>query len=141
MLCSGGDGAIAALDPDTGRELWHLDGWTDLQPLPGNRLLATRTTPDGQRMPDGLVLDAATGRTVRPIVGWEIVSGPPQSGTILLAGRRSDDTSRIARLDVDTGRVTMIGPVRNRVTPVRCLTTARILACHNGVVSVWRLPG
>jgi outer membrane protein assembly factor BamB len=140
LLCAGG-GAIAVLDPDTGRELWHLDGWTDLQPLRGNRLLATRTAPDGQRIPDGLVLDAATGQTIRRIVGWDVVSESPLPGTILLASRRSGGTSQVARLDVGTGRVTMIGWAEHRPAPLHCMTTTKILACHNGVVSVWRLPG
>lgn len=141
VLCVGGGGAIAALDPDTGRELWYLDGWTDLHPLRGNRLLATRSAPDGQRVPDGLILDAATGRTIQRIAGWDIVSGSPLPATILVASRGPGGTSRIALLDVGTGRVTTIGRTGNRRVPVRCLTTTKILACRHGVVSVWRLPG
>jgi outer membrane protein assembly factor BamB len=140
VLCQGGNGPVAVLDPDTARELWRLDGWTDLQPLRGNRLLATRTAPDGQQISDGLVVDAATGRPIRRIVGWAVVSRSPLPGTILLAGRRSGGTSPIARLDVGTGRVTMIGRAEDRSAPLHCMTTTKVLACYNGVVSVWRLP-
>jgi hypothetical protein len=106
-------------------------------------IAATCGTPagSGERTPGGLILDATTGRTIRRIVGWTVVSGSPLRGTILLAGRRSGGTSRIARLDVGTGRVTLVGRAKNRPGPLRCLTTTEFLTCHNGVVSVWRPPG
>jgi outer membrane protein assembly factor BamB len=128
-------GPIAVLDPDTGRERWHLDGWKSLSGVGDRYLLATPPTPGG----DNLVLDAASGRVVRRLAGWQPI-GPP-SGTRLLVSRSDGADSFVASLDVETGDVTVLGRSAATASPLACVFASALLACRTGQdrVPVWRV--
>ena len=135
-LCArANEGPILVLDPDTGRERWRLDGWTDLGGITDRYLLATPSPPDGRH----LVLDAATGRVVRRIDGWES-AGDPAGTRLLVAGRSAAGTTLIARLDVETGAVTALGQAGRWSDPPECFTTGALLACRldQDRIPVWR---
>ncbi|WP_433220416.1 PQQ-binding-like beta-propeller repeat protein [Dactylosporangium sp. CS-047395] len=137
-LCArANEGPILVLDPDTGRERWRLDGWTDLSAVTERYLLATPSPPDGRH----LVLDAATGRVVRRIDGWE-PAGDPAGTRLLVAGRGAAGTTLVARLDVESGAVTALGQAGRWSGPPECFTTGALLLCRldQGRIPVWRLP-
>ncbi|MER7009695.1 PQQ-binding-like beta-propeller repeat protein [Dactylosporangium sp. NPDC000555] len=126
-------GPIVVLDPDTGHEQWHLDGWKSLSGVGDQYLLATPSTPGGVN----LVLDAASGRIVRRIDGWQPIG--TRSGTRLLVSRDDGASSLVARLDVKTGGVTVLGRSAGRASPQACVFVSTWLACQTDQdrVSVW----
>ncbi|MFG2041548.1 PQQ-binding-like beta-propeller repeat protein [Dactylosporangium sp. NPDC048998] len=141
LLCAWGERTIAALDPDTGRELWRLDGWRSLEQIDDKHLLATLSAPN----PDdpslgGLVVDAATGRTVRRIVGWDPVGRQAAGPVLLVASRSLSGPSQVARLNLDTGALTVFGTAEHWYIAPKCVTMPTVLVCQHGRVSVWPLP-
>lgn len=141
ILCAGAETATTALDPGTGRELWHLDGWTNLLRLGDDRILATRSAPTGEPRPGVIVIDAATGAVVRRVDTWELVT-LEAFPAVLVSGRTPTGTVRLARFNVDTGGLTVFGRSDRWAVPPHCVTTAVVLACaHGPAVSVWRIPG
>ncbi|MER7006057.1 PQQ-binding-like beta-propeller repeat protein [Dactylosporangium sp. NPDC000555] len=140
-LCSGIGGTTVVLDAGTGRELWRLDGrWTGLGRLDNQYLLATRSTQDVTAPSQGgVVLDAATGRIVRRIDGWDVFGGLAWPG-VLVASHNAAGGTLIARLDVVTGGVTVLGRTGHWSTPPQCITTATLLTCRLDHVSIWPLP-
>ncbi|WP_432975904.1 PQQ-binding-like beta-propeller repeat protein [Dactylosporangium sp. CA-233914] len=129
------DGPTVLLDPDTGRERWRLDGRTDLGGLTDRYMLATPPPPDGHH----LVLDASTGRVVRRIDGWE-PAGDLTGTRLLVAGRGAAGGSLIARLDIETGAVTVLARAPRWSAPPECFTTGPLLACRldQERIPVWR---
>jgi outer membrane protein assembly factor BamB len=140
VLCAGSQNSIAVVDPDTGRERWRLDGWTSFDRLDGNRMLATRIRPDGSPQPDALVVDTATGKVVQKITDWEVASRQTVSAGVILVNRDAGGTSLVARLDVATGTVRVIGRSERWIAVPSCVATETVLACVQGQVLVWRLP-
>nr|BFE66379.1 hypothetical protein GCM10020063_109050 [Dactylosporangium thailandense] len=129
------DGPTVVLDPDTGRERWRVGERTDLGGLTDRYTLATPSPPDGHH----LVLDAATGRVVRRIDGWEPV-GDLAGTRLLVAGRSAAGGSLIARLDIETGAVTVLARAPRWSAPPECLTMEALLACKldQDRIAVWR---
>lgn len=138
-VCEGTETATAVLEPDTGRRMWRLDGWTNLDPLGDDRMLATRSTPTGEPQPGAFVIDATDGRIIRQIDDWDLVSRPALP-TVLLAGRAPAGAVRIARFDVDSGRMTVLGRAERWTVQPECVATTEILACRHGPISIWRIP-
>ncbi|MEV8517301.1 PQQ-binding-like beta-propeller repeat protein [Dactylosporangium sp. NPDC051484] len=140
-LCSSTTNTTVVLDPGTGRELWRLDGrWNGFGRLGDQYLLATRSTPDfDESSVGGLVLDAPTGRIVRRIDGWNVIRGLGRSD-LLVARRTAAGGSLVARLNVETGGVTVLGRTEHGSFPSQCITTTRLLACQLDQVSIWPLP-
>ncbi|MFF5182096.1 PQQ-binding-like beta-propeller repeat protein [Micromonospora sp. NPDC000316] len=125
LVCRTGADGVTALDPDTGGVRWRLAGWTALGPLGDGRMLATRSTPGG------LVLDAATGRVDVRFDGWSVL-GSTAAGDLLVTAAR---TPLIGALDPATGAVHVLG--RAASPPTQCITTATLMACWSGRVSIW----
>ncbi|WP_432824241.1 PQQ-binding-like beta-propeller repeat protein [Dactylosporangium sp. CA-092794] len=141
LLCTGTGLEIAALDPDTGRELWRLDGWTGLSRLDDRHMLATRRYADVKDpWLSTMVVDAATGRTVRRFDGWDVLDVDPARG-VLVAGRAPAGPSLIGWLDGATGAVRVIGRAAEHwSTPPLCVAGQVFVACRSGDVRVWALP-
>ncbi|WP_433608756.1 PQQ-binding-like beta-propeller repeat protein [Dactylosporangium sp. CA-139114] len=129
------DGPTVVLDPDTGRERWRVGERTELGGLTDRYMLATPSPPDGHH----LVLDAATGRVVRRIDGWEPV-GDLAGTRLLVAGRSAAGGSLIARLDIETGAVTVLARAPGWSAPPECFTMEALLACKldQDRIPVWR---
>jgi outer membrane protein assembly factor BamB len=139
VLCTGGVGRTTVVDPDTGEERWTVSGWTDLGPFDAGHMWATEPTPNAADPALGpVVLDAATGRVVRRFGAWDVVAALP--GHAALVTGRNPGGSLVARLDLDTGAVRVLGRTEHWPAPPKCLVTAVLLACHRERVSVWPLP-
>ncbi|MGI5241714.1 PQQ-binding-like beta-propeller repeat protein [Dactylosporangium sp. CA-139066] len=138
LLCTGTVGRTTVVDPDTGDERWRLTGWTDLGPFDAGHMWATAPTPDTADPSLGaIVLDAATGRVVRRFGAWDVVAALP--GHAALVTGRNPGGSLVARLDLATGAVTVLGRGERWPAPPKCLATATLLACRLERVSVWPL--
>jgi outer membrane protein assembly factor BamB len=138
QLCTGSVGRTTVVDPDTGDARWSISGWTDLGPFDAGRMWATEPTPNAADPALGaVVLDAATGRIVRRFGAWDVVALLP--GHAALVTGRNPGGSLVARLDLDTGAVRVLGRTEHWPAPPQCLATATLLACHRERVSVWPL--
>ncbi len=137
LLCGGGVGRTTVVDPDTGEPRWSLTGWTDLGPFDAGLMWATEPTPDTADPALGaVVLDAATGRVVRRFGPWDVVAALPDHAALVTG--RNPGGSLVARLDLTTGAVTVLGRTEHWPAPPKCLATATLLACHRERVSVWQ---
>ncbi|MEV4136304.1 PQQ-binding-like beta-propeller repeat protein [Dactylosporangium sp. NPDC049742] len=138
LLCTGTVGRTTVVDPDTGDPRWSITGWTDLGPFGDGLMWATEPTPDTADPALGaVVLDATTGRVVRRFGPWDVVAALP--GHAALVTGRNPGGSLVARLDLTTGAVTVLGRTEHWPAPPKCLATATLLACHRERVSVWQL--
>ncbi|MFF5228998.1 PQQ-binding-like beta-propeller repeat protein [Dactylosporangium sp. NPDC000521] len=138
LLCTGSVGRTTVVDPDTGDPRWSITGWTDLGPFGDGLMWATEPTPDTADPSLGaVVLDATTGRVVRRFGPWDVVAALP--GHAALVTGRNPGGSLVARLDLTTGTVTVLGRTEHWPAPPKCLATATLLACHRERVSVWQL--
>ncbi|MFI5910678.1 PQQ-binding-like beta-propeller repeat protein [Dactylosporangium sp. NPDC051541] len=137
LLCTGSVGRTTVVDPDTGAERWSLSGWADLGPFDAGHMWATVPTPNAADPAVGaVVVDAATGRIVRRFGAWDVVAALP--GRAVLVTGRNPGGSLIARLDLDTGAVTVLGRTEHWPAAPQCIATATLVACHRERVSVWR---
>ncbi|GAA3452004.1 outer membrane protein assembly factor BamB family protein [Dactylosporangium matsuzakiense] len=136
LLCTGSVGRTTVVDPDTGTERWSLAGWSDLGPFDAGHLWATAPTPNAADPAVGaVVVDAATGRIVRRFGAWDVVAALP--GRAALVTGRNPGGSLIARLDLVTGAVRVLGRTEHWPAPPQCIVTAALVACHRERVSVW----
>jgi outer membrane protein assembly factor BamB len=71
VLCVDGFASMSGVDPRSGAVRWTSRQWREGRPLPGNRLLLSSSIAD---MPASIV-DAATLRPVRGLVGWFPLAG------------------------------------------------------------------
>ncbi|WP_433616923.1 hypothetical protein ACQP2P_16265 [Dactylosporangium sp. CA-139114] len=137
VLCAGTRRDIAALEPDTGRELWHLNGWTGLTPLDDHQMLATRPHTEGDvAQLDTAVVDTATGRIGLLTNTW---SPALRTGAGVLIVSRGPGQSLIARLDAHTGAVQVVGRAEHISAAPQCIATRTLLVCQSDNVSIWRL--
>lgn len=138
LLCTGSVGRTTVVDPDTGDPRWSITGWMDLGPFDVGLMWATEPTPNTADPALGaVVLDAATGRVVRRFGPWDVVAALP--GHAALVTGRNPGGSLVARMDLATGAVTVLGRTEHWPAPPKCLATATIVACHRERVSVWQL--
>jgi outer membrane protein assembly factor BamB len=140
-LCSGTEGYIAAIDPDTGRVRWRLDGWSSLDPINDHYLLATRAPPSGNATATGaLIVDGATGRIFRRVTDWDVLS--TQAWPKLLVTRQdAAGHATIGLLDVNKPGVTVVGRGDGWYGQPQCLVTTTFLTCKGQRLTIWRLPG
>jgi outer membrane protein assembly factor BamB len=138
LLCAGSVGRTTVVDPDTGVARWSVSGWTDLGPFDAGHMWATEPTPNAADPELGaVVLDAVTGKVVRRFGAWDVVAALP--GRAALVTGRNSGGSVVARMDLTTGVVTLLGRTEHWPAPPRCIATATLLACHRERVSVWLL--
>ena len=113
---------------------------TDLAPLDDTHLLATPSSADPHEPRlGGVVLDAATGRIVRRLEGWDPV-GRAAWPDLLVASRNAGGPALIARLNVATGAMTVFGRATHWLGRPRCDATTIALACRLDQVAIWRIP-
>ncbi|MEU7869964.1 PQQ-binding-like beta-propeller repeat protein [Dactylosporangium sp. NPDC049140] len=139
LVCAGNAGAVTVLDPGTGRELWHLDGLTDIGSPDARFMLATPYPQDAAGPGPGLlVLDPATGRVLRRIPDWYVIGTVGGDG-ILAATTAADGTTLIGRLDAGTGAVRVFARAGHWTSPP-CTATQTRLVCRLDPVAVWPVP-
>ncbi|HTJ36028.1 MAG TPA: PQQ-binding-like beta-propeller repeat protein [Dactylosporangium sp.] len=141
LLCLGTQGDFTVLDPDTGRERWHLTGWARIAQLDEGHMWASDPTRDNPDRSAGIiVLDAATGRVVRRIPAWDVVGA--QSGSdVLVATRNTAGGSLVGRLHLPTGAVRILGRAGPWDEPPTCLAAQGLLACRLDRVWIWPAGG
>jgi outer membrane protein assembly factor BamB len=128
---------MTALDPATGREMWHSDRWAYAEPA-DRYLLATAN--DGEDdVPKLWVLDSATGRALGNFGDWEGL-GPAGEGRVY--GKRDirgQYTVWYGVLDPATRHVRILG-AGHRISG-GCETAAAVLICRlvDASVAIWRL--
>ncbi|GAA4260541.1 outer membrane protein assembly factor BamB family protein [Dactylosporangium darangshiense] len=141
LLCLGTQGDFTILDPDTGRERWRLAGWARVAQLDDGHMWASDPTRDNPDRSAGIiVLDATTGRVVRRIPGWDVV-GSLSHSDVLVATRNTAAGSLVARLDLSTGAVTVLGEAGPWHEPPTCLAAPGLLACRLDRVWIWLPDG
>lgn len=141
VIClTGQPGDLTAIDPATGRELWHLS-----QP----RLWEGATHPAGDRLvvgtndltePQLSVLDARTGRVVVEAGHWRSGGTGPEPGTVWVYRIKVPGYQlRYGILDLTTGKVRVLGTA-DRIAG-DCRFESGVLICRrlDSSVGVWRL--
>ncbi|WP_433303795.1 PQQ-binding-like beta-propeller repeat protein [Actinoplanes sp. CA-030573] len=131
LICTAGVRGVTARDAATGRERWRRDDMTFLWDVGGGRLLlsaapnlASATT---------VLAEGATGRTIgSPIGGQQAISAGAPGSVLLLRGTRTPPgRTAVYRLDLATGRLTVLGTV-GRLAEQDCRGTPGYLVCPGG---------
>ncbi|GAB2570809.1 hypothetical protein Aab01nite_05510 [Paractinoplanes abujensis] len=133
LICTAGVRGVAGRDPATGRPVWRRDDMKFVWDLGPDRLLLSAAA--NLASATTVLVDAATGRTIgRPIGGQEaFVAGRAGSLTLLRPTGPSGDRTAVNRLDLATGRQTVLGTV-DRLTEQRCQGVPGYLLCPRGDV-------
>lgn len=110
VLCVGGEGGVAGVDPATGARRWGPTVWSGVYPTgDGSRALMVGAT--GERA--SALIDTATGAVRLPMRGWTPADGATTVDPSLLT------FSEVGRLGVWVG---VLDAVRARVSPVSWLS-------------------
>ncbi|MEU4687671.1 PQQ-binding-like beta-propeller repeat protein [Actinoplanes sp. NPDC023714] len=125
VICTWGQGGFAALDPGNGRELWR-----------GPEIIASvmtedRILTDRQNGSEHVLLDSRTGRALSPPVpGWMAYPDRWQD-EILLLRPTSEPIGRtsVTRVDLATGRVSVLGSLEPLPDQQGCRTAPGYLVC------------
>jgi outer membrane protein assembly factor BamB len=136
-LCLARANGTVGVDPRTGQDLWHLDGYRRVRALGDGTLVASVALEYDQHP---VVVDAANGRIKRRVERWVLLTS---AGPGELVGWRAapGGGAVLAVLAVDTGAATVFGTVGEWFTGSDCFVTGRHLACLGTTrLSIWRLP-
>ncbi|SNY39142.1 outer membrane protein assembly factor BamB family protein [Paractinoplanes atraurantiacus] len=108
LICAAGVRGVAAYDAGTGREIWRRDDVNYAWDLGAGRLLLS--ADDVTSM---VLADTATGRTIGGPYDarTSLLSGATGSMLLLRAAATPDGRTAVARLDLATGRQTVLGTV------------------------------
>jgi outer membrane protein assembly factor BamB len=138
LLCRGDRAGTIATDPLSGRELWRSTVVGSLDQVDGRRLLAIRSRyPDAGRADGAAVVDAASGRVLVDLSGWQIVD--TSNWPRLLATRAADrGAGHLAWVDGYTGRVSVFGRLPALYRADRCQPAGDYLICRTETIRVWR---
>lgn len=120
-LCVLDDGAMVALDPDTGASVWSAKGWTWAETYHGWVLAGTA----GPSQPRWALLDPRTGTPVLDLTGWDVSGGDIVT--------RPGDPAWLARLDPAAPRLRPLEPLPGGWNP-GCAGYANYVACAVGPV-------
>ncbi|KUL40699.1 outer membrane protein assembly factor BamB family protein [Actinoplanes awajinensis] len=128
VVCLAEGAEVSGLDPATGASRWQLPGPAGINVAGTGRLLAyTDRDP-----PSETLVDATTGRVLGDsAVGWQMNRTDPAARILLRAGRDDPDQVVISRMDLETGRVAVLGTVGSAEWH-DCGSTARFLVCRRG---------
>ncbi|MFF5075882.1 PQQ-binding-like beta-propeller repeat protein [Actinoplanes sp. NPDC000266] len=125
LICAAGVRGVTAYDAATGRVIWRRDDMNYSWDAGQGRLLLSAAD-----VTTTVLADTATGRTVgRPFgEGTSLLSGGSGSMLMLRAGATPDGRTGVARLDLATGRETVLGAV-GLPTAEDCRETPGYLLC------------
>jgi outer membrane protein assembly factor BamB len=138
-LCVVNDGGTSAVEPKNGFTVWRIDRLDGTSNADVGNLLGYLNAAGEQ--PTVVVIEARTGRVTRKLAPWQLVTsvGWPR---VLVWQRDRLAHGLIARLDVRTGRVTVLGRTDGWFGQPDCQVAAAYLVCAtNDMVSVWRPAG
>lgn len=131
LVCTAGVRSVTGRDAATGREVWRRDDMNFVWDLGGGRLLLS-AAPNLASATTVLV-DTATGRTIgSPVGGQQAFSVDADGSLLLLRGTRTPPgRTAVNRLDLATGRLTVLGTV-GRLAEQNCQGTPGYLLCPRG---------
>ncbi|WP_328461870.1 PQQ-binding-like beta-propeller repeat protein [Actinoplanes sp. NBC_00393] len=128
LLCLSEETAVSTLEPLTGRPVWQQPGYSGIQLVAEDRVLASLP---GSASEEQVLLDLTTGRKIGSgATGWPL-QGPAVDGSQILVRRVLEERraySSISHLDLETGRVVRIGEIPNADGP-QCMSARRYMAC------------
>jgi outer membrane protein assembly factor BamB len=131
LICTAGVRGVVGRESATGREIWRRNDMNFVWDLGGGRLLLTAAA----NLASGttVLVDTASGRTIgRPFRGQQAFSADAAGSLLLLRGTRTrPDQTVVNRLDLASGRQTVIGAVE-RLAEQDCRGTPGYLLCPRG---------
>ena len=137
-LCVYGSDVTSVLDPTTGTTVYRGPGGQ--MTFHGDRLLVWQTSQPGEAGPGAALYDSGTGRPIRSYGQWHIVADDPDRG-VLAAQVDSGGRLTLARLDLDTGRATVIGTTLDWHGETYCVWRIDHVACAGEAgIRIWQLP-
>ncbi|GAA3188619.1 PQQ-binding-like beta-propeller repeat protein [Dactylosporangium siamense] len=140
LFCATSGNGITTYDATTGRPRWHLDRYTEIAAIVGDRFVVGTFEPEGATYGQLAVVDARTGAVTAALGGWRMIVDA-SAERILLWQPIGPSTAVLGELDVATGGVTVFGRAGNWYGPPQCGAAGDTLACVQlGALSVWRLP-
>jgi outer membrane protein assembly factor BamB len=118
-------GRFEAVDPETGTDRWDRAGGQFIGPIPGGDRLLIAGVDD---TPEQTLVDAATGQVIGPGGSGSVLSMDEAEGTATLLRPLDPSRSAVSRLDIRTGRSTVLGvlPVGDREF---CVVQGHRIAC------------
>jgi hypothetical protein len=124
---------MTALDPETGRELWHSDVWAYADGI-GNYLLATKAEQPGL-----WVIDPVTGRTRGDFGRWEYLAATGDGRFYAKLDVRGDYLVHYGVLDPATLTVRLMGTAQD--VSNSCQATSGLFVCRlvDASVAMWPL--
>ncbi|MCX4473713.1 PQQ-like beta-propeller repeat protein [Micromonospora sp. NBC_01655] len=140
LLCVGSQEAgLLALDPATLRPRWVNPRWQWVAAVRGDRLLVAADGMRGATV-EFAVLDAATGRTVAELGGWEMVPNQDPDGPLFGIRRTREGGLLVAELDPARAVARWLDVLPE--IPGECHSAGRDLVCRRpgGTYGWWRLP-
>ncbi|MFI9642314.1 PQQ-binding-like beta-propeller repeat protein [Micromonospora sp. NPDC051925] len=138
LICATGQtGGVRALDPATGRTVWHDTRWGLVGPTRGSRMLADSHGGIWQPL---VVLDTATGRTVADLGIWQLVPATTVDGPLVGVRPAGGGRMLAAEIDVAAARVRVLDALP--AVSGKCRADGELLLCRlvDGAFGVWRLP-
>jgi hypothetical protein len=129
---------LAAVDPRTGKRLWHTDGYNGVLGRTGGVLVVSSGRPAGDAGPPIVAIDARTGRIVRELQGWHVTGIVPGRG-LLMWNSVDKRTGVLGMFDPRSGRITVFGKSGTWYGNVECHQDRNMIAClADGALSVWK---
>ncbi|MFI5894103.1 PQQ-binding-like beta-propeller repeat protein [Actinoplanes sp. NPDC051513] len=131
LICTAGVRGVVGREPATGREVWRRNDMNFVWDLGGGRLLLSAAA--NLASATTVLVDTATGRTIgHPFGGQQAFSAGAAGSLLLLRGTRTPpDRTAVNRLDLATGRQTVLGTV-DRFAEQDCRGTPGYLLCPRG---------
>ncbi|NBE82112.1 outer membrane protein assembly factor BamB family protein [Micromonospora rubida] len=139
LLCVGGrEAGLSALDPATHRPRWVNPRWQWIFAARGDRLLAASRARVGDM--ELAVLDAATGRTVAELGGWDPVPNQGPDEPLFGTRRTREGGLLVAELDPARAVARWLDVLPDVMG--ECFSSGRDLLCRrqSGAYGWWRLP-
>ncbi|MFG1778251.1 PQQ-binding-like beta-propeller repeat protein [Micromonospora sp. NPDC049051] len=141
LICvDDGSPTVRLLDPATGTVRWQT-GMAALWPVPvEGRLLAVRRSGGGAA--DHVLLDAATGRSVRQLGRWQpFAGGLLEDPRITVHRRQRDGRYLVGRIDERGEGVRVLAVLRGVVGACGTFGSSVVCRHEDGGLGVWVLPG
>ncbi|MEU4559605.1 PQQ-binding-like beta-propeller repeat protein [Actinoplanes sp. NPDC023936] len=125
VICAFGRSGLAALDPADGRELWRGPE------IFGSVMTNDRILTEHRDGAEHVLLESRTGRPLSGTVHGYIARAQRWRDEVLLLRPTSDPIGRTAvtRLDLRTGRTSLLGSLEPMPDQQSCLTTPGYLMC------------